>query len=128
MVNLLLVRGLPGSGKTTFAKKWAAENNATHCEADFYVETGTNGEYLYKKELAGYYHASCLSEAFNHLLCGRSCVVSNTFTQYWEIAPYIDIANRAKAKLSIHICRDQYNNIHNVPDEIMQLMKDRWEE
>jgi predicted kinase len=125
---LLLVRGLPGSGKSTFAKKYAEEHDAAHLEADMWVPECPDDQYLYVKENAGYYHASCLAQTFYNLMHGESCVVSNTFTQYQEIAPYIDIANRAKAKLSIYICRGNFGTIHPVPPEVIKLMEDRWEE
>jgi predicted kinase len=129
MLKLHLIRGLPGSGKSTFAINLAANTpNTYHLEADQFVPQGPNGEYLYKKEDAGFYHAQCLSSTFSSLILGINCIVSNTFIQYWEIAPYIDIANRAKAKLFIHICRGEYKTIHPVPPEVIQLMKERWEE
>ena len=129
MLELHLVRGLPGSGKSTFAKQWLYNHPHTfHWEADQFVPRGSGDEYLYKKEDAGFYHARCLACTFSSLISGTNCVVSNTFTQYWEIAPYIDIANRAKAKLFIHICREDYGTKHPIPPEVIQLMKERWEE
>ena len=128
MVLLHLVRGLPGSGKTTYAKKWALENNARHYEADMWVPEGPNGEYLYKKEDSYFYHAVCLAKTFESLVTGKNVVVSNTFTQYWEMLPYIDIANRVKAKLSTYICRENFGTIHPVSEEILKAMKERWEE
>jgi predicted kinase len=129
MLELHLVRGLPGSGKSTFAKQYVKENTAYHhWEADMWVPKGINDEYLYQKENSGFYHAACLAQTFQTLISGRSVIVSNTFTQYWEMVPYIDIANRSKAKLFIHICRGDYGTTHPVPPEILQLMKERWEE
>ena len=41
-VDLVLVMGLPGSGKTVTAKKLASENGLIHIEADqFFMENDT---------------------------------------------------------------------------------------
>lgn len=42
--ELLLIRGLPGSGKTTMAKQYA-QIGYVHCEADQYFER--DGEYRF---------------------------------------------------------------------------------
>ena len=59
---------------------------------------------------------------------GRDCVVSNTFTQYWEIEPYLAAARRSNSEVSIHVCKGSYGSTHDVPEDKIEVMKDRWEE
>jgi sensor domain CHASE-containing protein len=54
--------------------------------------------------------------------------VSNTFTQKWEVQPYIDMAKNIGAELEIITAKGNYQNIHGVPDEVIERMKTKWQE
>ncbi len=47
--NLILIRGLPGSGKTTFAKELASTFGVKHYEADMFFEV--DGVYKFNRDL-----------------------------------------------------------------------------
>jgi hypothetical protein len=72
-VELLLIRGLPGSGKTTMAKKYA-QAGYVHCEADQYFEVG--GEYRFDGSKLRAAHDDCLRRAIAAMDAGRSVVVA----------------------------------------------------
>jgi len=121
--ELILVRGIPGSGKSTFAKLIGGE----HIETDMFFMK--NGEYVFD--------ASKLKEA--HLWCQTRCrlsmatktpkiVISNTFTQDWEMSEYIDLAEKFKYKVHTVIVENRHGgiDIHNVPKETITKMKDRF--
>lgn len=150
MRELILIRGLPGSGKSTLAKsiRWVTAE-PIHLEADMYFHpliSGLQGpvaadEYdLYSPDNRDVWvynfvpsqipnaHAWCQNAARYWLKTGRSIVVSNTFTRMFEMKPYIDMAREFDAQLTVIKCEGQYGNIHNVPDGVIQKMKDRWEE
>ena len=124
MSKLILIRGLPGSGKSTMASKIAVSTGALHVEADMWVDYSTP----YSPEAAKRAHAICQSQARNALVCGSSVVVSNTFTQVWEMQPYLDMAKQYRAQVEIITATGDYKSIHNVPDDVIQAMRDRWEE
>lgn len=127
MLELLLVRGLPGAGKSYFAMQKSQELGYSHIEADMFVPR-VDGRYTWVKEDSWLYHAKCQQSVMYKLLLGKSCIVSNTFITYYEMLPYIEIAYRTKAKLSTHICRGNYDNLHFVPIEVVEMMKSKWEE
>ena len=56
-------------------------------------------------------------------------VVSNTFTQEWEMQPYFDMAENFDYKVFSVIIENRHggNNEHGVPEDKIQLMKDRFE-
>ena len=56
-------------------------------------------------------------------------VVSNTFTQEWEMQPYIDMSKEHGYKVFTIIVENRHGglNEHNVPDEIIDKMKERFE-
>lgn len=122
IVELILVRGLPGSGKSTFAKKRYPDY--VLCEADHF-QTDADGIYRYERSLAKEAHALCLARVKAHLAAGRSVVVANTFTTHKELEPYLAIGH---IPTNIWIMQTQFKSIHGVPDQIIAAMRARWED
>ena len=120
--KVTLVRGLPGSGKSTYAKKMGI----FHIESDMYFYR--NGIYTYDPLCISTAHYWCKKTFENACLCGIECVVSNTFTQKWELDPYIKIAEGLGYTIEIICMKGKYGNIHNVPKEILEQMENRFEQ
>jgi predicted kinase len=127
MRKLLLIRGLPGSGKSTMARQLAEELPAVHVEADMYFLDG-QGKYVFRPEQLRSAHTWCQETTRAFLFSGASVVVSNTFTQRWELQPYLDMAEACSALLDIRVARGTFANIHNVPSDVIARMLDRWED
>jgi len=128
MCSLTLIRGLPGSGKSTRAKEMVDANPMTtvHVEADmWFVE---DGEYKFDPTELGKAHTWCQNITKYHLLDGKNVVVANTFTMIKEMQSYIDFANSKGIKLEIITCTGDYGSIHDVPGHAIERMKDRWED
>lgn len=128
-MKLTLIRGLPGSGKTTYAKCLLYVNgqqNTLHYEADQWFEDA-DGAYHFDAKLLPKAHKWCQTHAELALKAGFNVIVSNTFTQLWEMQPYIDMTKHYNAKLEVITCDGDYPNVHGVPDDVIQLMKNRWE-
>ena len=55
-------------------------------------------------------------------------VVSNTFTQEWEIEPYFELAKEYGYKVFVVIVENRHNgvNVHNVPEDKIEQMKNRF--
>ena len=122
--ELVLIRGLPGSGKTTLAKKFTGYD---HHEADHFFED-ENGNYRYDRDQLQAAHRQCLKRTTESLWHGRSVVVSNTFTQWWEMVPYLSVASAQGCSISIIVATGKYQNVHNVPSEVIESMAKRWED
>lgn len=123
---LKLVRGLPGSGKSTLAQELATKLGWRHLEADMF-HVGVDGQYVFDKDKINDAHQWCLLNTEKFMKEGYSVVVSNTFTQLWEMRPYIAIAERLGFSIQIIEVTGFWESTHNVPPEILQRMKDRWE-
>lgn len=126
MTQLILIRGLPGSGKSTQADSMCRSNpNLLHFEADMFFEA--TGTYVFDPAQLKTAHDWCYSNATFNLLGGKSVIVSNTFTQLWEMERYIALALSVEADITIVEMRTQYKSVHNVPDEKIEQMRRRWE-
>ena len=124
--DLLLIRGLPGAGKTTLAKKIAERYDCIHLEADQFFED-LEGNYHFNPKLLPEAHKWCLNKAKENLRAGYKVVVANTFTTYKEMEPYHLYAEEFDFSFRAVSVRTQYKSIHNVPKAVIQKMKARWE-
>ena len=128
---LYIVRGLPGSGKSTFAKSL----NCPYFEADMFfmkdeVYTFDGG----KIKIAHSWCQQQVEEAmkFNEETKGldnSEIAVSNTFTQEWEMEPYIKLAEKYGYNVFSLVVENRHGgvNIHNCPEETMDKMEERFE-
>ena len=94
MKTLYILRGLPGSGKSTLAN--TIVDTIAVCEADQYFVDKETGEYKFNPDEIKIAHQWCRDEVENRMkhnqdtygLDYSEIVVSNTFTQEWEMEPY----------------------------------------
>ena len=56
-------------------------------------------------------------------------VVANTFTEEWEMDSYFEMADRYKYRVHTVIVENRHKstNVHSVPDEKLEQMKNRFE-
>jgi len=121
-----IVRGLPGSGKTTLAKKLV--HLKYHFEADKYF-INDKGEYKFEPKNIEKAHEWCLECARIVMEKNRSNIaISNTFIKYWEYKKYIQIAKENNYKVQVISCHGEWENIHGVPHGRIKRMKERWED
>lgn len=123
-VELVIIRGLPGSGKTTMARVLALIGYE-HYEADQYFER--EGGYIFDAADLPKAHAWCLERTKDSMARGVRCVVANTFTRLWELQPYIDAANSFGVPFRVIEAQGNWQNCHGVPIEVIDKMRQRWE-
>jgi predicted kinase len=132
---LYIVRGIPGSGKSTFAKMLVGEDFLV-CEADKYFIDKETGEYNFDSTKIKEAHKFCQDTVESYMKDSlvndqfyREIAVSNTFTQEWEMQPYFELAKKYGYKVFSIIVENRHEgtNVHGVPEEKIEQMKNRFE-
>ena len=123
MKTLILVRGLPGAGKSTFAKTLGG----IHIEADHYFMK--DGEYKFDASKLKQAHEYCRISAEGWMMEGYNIVVSNTFTTSKEMQPYYELAEKYGYQVCSLIVENRHGStsIHSVPDDTLDKMEKRFE-
>jgi predicted kinase len=131
MKNLYLLRGIPGAGKSTLAKQLGD----SHFETDTFFMV--DGEYKFDPTKLRKAHEWCQSQIElaminNHVTAGldnSDIVVSNTFTQAWEMDAYYELAKQYGYRVFSIIVENRHGGVnqHNVPEDKLQMMKERFE-
>jgi predicted kinase len=125
MKQLFLIRGLPGSGKSTFAKTF---KTVEHYEADMFFMRGNGYEFDATKLKAA--HEWCQDMVFMSMKRNEpTIVVSNTFTQEWEMEAYYKLAEQYGYQVTSLVVENRHGgvNTHGVPDDKLEQMKNRFE-
>lgn len=137
MPKMTIIRGLPGSGKTTLAEKIRkelidSELSVAHFEADMfhmrYNEAEKRYTYHYDPDKKIVAHRWCERMISDAMEDGRDIIVSNTFSQYWEMIPYFILARDFGYRVEVITCKGEYPNVHGVSDDMIQRMRERWED
>jgi predicted kinase len=126
MKQLILLRGLPGSGKSTVAKLF---DKALHFEADMYFLDAV-GNYHFDASKIKNAHNWCRHSVMDAMKEGHPIVVvSNTFTQEWEMEVYYLLAEELGYRVISMIVENRHagKNIHGCPDDKIEQMKTRFE-
>ncbi len=121
--ELILLRGLPGSGKSTLAKLICNQ----HVEADmFFME---DGEYKFDPTKLKRAHEWCQNRVRVWMMSGYNVVVSNTFTQEWEMEAYYKLAEQYGYRVHSIVVENRHEGVnqHGVPADKLEQMRNRFE-
>jgi predicted kinase len=132
---LYIVRGIPGSGKSTFAKKLVGHDFLV-CEADKYFIDKETGEYKFDISKIKDAHKFCQDMVETYMKDSllndhfyTEIAVSNTFTQEWELQPYYELAIKYGYYVTSIIVENRHGgvNVHDCPEDKIELMRNRFE-
>jgi len=127
MTKLYIIRGIPGSGKTTLAGEMWNSGMIDHAtEADKFM-VDDNWDYKFDPEKLEICHKLCQEEVETFLEMGCDVAVSNTFTRKWEMQAYLDMAEKYGAKTTVIVCQGEHENTHGVPQSVVERMKNHFE-
>ena len=130
MKHLIILRGIPGCGKSTVAEILAdmgMDNKATICTADdFFMR---DGEYKFNPKALGIAHKICKDKCEKSMANDeKRVIVANTSTTEKELKPYTDLAKKYDYMVISLIVENRHGgkNLHGVPDESLNKMEERF--
>lgn len=131
---LYLVRGMPGSGKSTFARNCFP--GIFHIENDMlHMKTSTepslypiNNVYDFKDDLRIERAAHCKRLVDELLSFDIPVVVSNVFSPIKSLNSYIDLAKYHQVPFKVFRMINDLGNQHDVPNYVLKWMKENFED
>jgi predicted kinase len=129
--DLILLRGLPGSGKSTIGDiiLFTTQNNQDVLSADnFFIDR--DGNYVFDATRLKEAHNDCQQKCAERMKMQFSkIVIANTFTQEWEMEKYFEMADRYRYRVHSLVVENRHGgqNIHDVPEDKLEQMKNRFE-
>jgi predicted ABC-type ATPase len=131
MKVVYIMRGVPGSGKSTRAMELAADGGIIHSTDSFFYN---DGKYRFDKERLQEFHDKNF-EAFCESIKNNIpiIVVDNTNTKHAHYARYVEAAKQAGYLVEIislpHPTAEvaASRTLHNVSTQTIQQMIDEWE-
>ena len=112
MNTLYIVRGLPGSGKSQFARKLVSKSEFVF-EANKYM-LDENGNYKYQASKLTFCHNKCFDNVKYAMIYGvDKIVVANTFIRKNDYNRYINLANKFQYDVRIITCKQFRKDVVN---------------
>jgi len=131
MRRLFIIRGVPGSGKSTLANIVAngisefADMETSHIEADDYF-INKDGDYKFDPVLIPEAHNQCRERCRILMEKKRpNIIVSNTFTEEWQIEWYRKEALARGYTVIELVCLSKFESVHSVPEDTVVRMRKR---
>lgn len=127
-----IMRGVPGSGKSTHARELAGTKGAIHSTDTYFV---VNGEYRFDPTKLSDNHRRNLEAFRESLRQGVSIVIcdnTNVLHEHYEpyIAAAVEFGYLVEIRLMPHpkpkVAAER--NVHGVEEQVIQRMLDRWED
>ena len=123
--SIILLRGLPGSGKTTLAKTLSENGKYPVLSIDSYFTDEKTGEYIFEFDKNHLAYKSCENKAEDALKKGLEKIfIDNAFTLEWEMEPYFKLASTYDYTIFIVTVENRHKgqNSHHVSQEQLEKM------
>ena len=124
MAHLILLRGLPGSGKSTIAGILVEDNYPVFSVDDYFTNEKTN-KYIFEYDKNHLAYKQCINNV-KKAMAGKitKIFVDNTFTLDWEIEPYLKLASEFNYSIYVLTVEKYHSHkdIHSISDEQLQKM------
>ena len=122
-MNLTLIRGLPGSGKSELAQVFK-EFGWTHFAVNEY-QAKQDIEFNHSGSIN---HESCQSQVMMALEAGRDIVVTHNFIDADEITAYRNIALSLDQDITVIVCDYASPTKTTLPSYVLDELRQKWKD
>jgi len=130
MKSLILIRGLPGSGKSSLAQVLSEGGKyPVYCVDDFFTDKNS-GKYHFDHKLNHLAYSKCVENTRKSMEAkSEKILVDNTFTMDWEMEPYENLAREYEYRVYVVTVENRHGgrNIHGISDEMLERMASKYE-
>jgi tRNA uridine 5-carbamoylmethylation protein Kti12 len=124
--RLIIVRGLPGAGKTTFALEYIKKNPQYILIERDHFRYDRDGKYGYRIDLAAQgkedYHIT-----LRNLLRSTFVITCGLFQNYSQLSALLLSINHPISYTALHTITTQFESIHPIPHTLMRKMLEDFE-
>ncbi len=127
--SIILIRGLPGSGKSSLARLLSENGKYPVFSIDDYFTDKESGEYLFDHKTNHLAYAACEENTKKSMEAGSEKIfIDNTFTLDWEMESYFLLASEFGYKLFVITVENRHGskNLHGVSTEQMEKMAEKY--
>ena len=125
MLSLIILRGLPGAGKTTLAKLLSENNKWPRFSIDSYFTDPVTNEYNFQFENNHLAYKNCEEQTKTAMENKTEKIfIDNVFSLDWEIEPYFKLASIYNYSVFVVTVENYHSNknSHSISDEQLQKM------
>ena len=125
MHSLIILRGLPGAGKTTLAKLLSENNKWPVYSIDSYFTDPVTNEYNFQFDKNHLAYKNCEEQTKMAMENKTEKIfIDNVFSLDWEIEPYFKLASEYNYTVFVATVENYHSNKnkHNISDEQLQKM------
>ena len=128
-MHLILIRGLPGSGKTSFANLLSENQKYPTFSVDDYFTSPSTNKYEFRFQDNHLAYKACEENVKQAMEKNtEKIIVHNTFTMDWEMEPYFTLAKKFRYKIHVVTMENRHGgrNVHDIPQEQIEKMAEKY--
>jgi predicted kinase len=126
--SLIILRGLPGAGKSTLAHILSEDKWPVISIDDFFTDPET-GDYRFDFKKNHEAYAQCEARTEEAMKQKREKIfLHNTFTLEWEMEPYFELASKYSYRIFVATVENRHGsgNIHGISEEQLKKMAEKY--